>query len=62
MDIIFKEKERYYVYNSLSEYHKYFLTIMKVVKNVIYYCYDGDDEVRCFDVSSTFAVDLIKAL
>lgn len=60
--MIFKEKERYYVYNNLSEYHKYFLTIMKVVQNIIYYCYDGDDQVRCFDVGSTFAVDLIKVL
>lgn len=57
---MFKDKERYYVYNSLSEYHKYFLTILKAEKYNVYYCFDGDDEVRCFDVSSSFAVDLIK--
>ena len=61
-DFIFKEKERYFVFNGLSEYHKYFLTIMKVDRNTVYYCYDGDDEVRSFDVSSSFAVDLIKAI
>lgn len=35
---------------------------MKVDRNTVYYCYDGDDEVRSFDVSSSFAVDLIKAI
>ena len=61
-DMVFKEKERYYVFNSLSEYHTYYLTIMKVDKNTIYFCFDGDDEVRSFDVRSDFAFDLIKAL
>ena len=60
--MIFKERERYRVYNTLSENHGYFLTIIKVYNNMIYYLFDGIDEVKWFDVRSTFAVDLIKVV
>jgi len=60
--VIFKERERYRVYNTLSENHGYFLTIIKVCNNVIYYLFDGIDEVKWFDVRSNFAVDLIKVV
>ena len=59
--MIFKEKERYRIYNALSEDHGYFLTIIKICNN-IYYLFDGIDEVKCFDVRSNFAVDLIKVV
>jgi len=60
--VIFKERERYRVYNTLSENHGYFLTIIKVCNNIIYYLFDGIDEVKWFDVRSNFAVDLIKVV
>ena len=60
--MIFKERERYRVYNTLSENHGYFLTIIKVSNNIIYYLFDGIDEVKWFDVRSNFAVDLIKVV
>ena len=60
--MIFKERERYRVYNTLSENHGYFLTIIKVCNNMIYYLFDGIDEVKWFDVRSAFAVDLIKVV
>lgn len=60
--MIFKERERYRVYNTLSENHGYFLTIIKVCNNMIYYLFDGVDEVKWFDVRSNFAVDLIKVV
>ena len=60
--MIFKERERYRVYNTLSENHGYFLTVIKVCNNMIYYLFDGIDEVKWFDVRSTFAVDLIKVV
>ena len=60
--MIFKERERYRVYNTLSENHGYFLTIIKVYNNMIYYLFDGIDEVKWFDVRSNFAVDLIKVV
>ena len=44
--MIFKEKERYRIYNTLSENHGYFLTIIKVSNNIIYYLFDGIDEVK----------------
>ena len=60
--MIFKEKERYRIYNALSEDHGYFLTIIKIYNNTIYYLFDSIDEVKCFDVRSDFAVDLIKVV
>ena len=60
--MIFKERERYRIYNTLSENHGYFLTIIKVCNNMIYYLFDGIDEVKWFDVRSNFAVDLIKVV
>lgn len=60
--MIFKERERYRIYNTLSENHGYFLTIIKVCNNIIYYLFDGIDEVKWFDVRSNFAVDLIKVV
>lgn len=60
--MIFKERERYRVYNTLSENHGYFLTVIKVCNNMIYYLFDGIDEVKWFDVRSNFAVDLIKVV
>lgn len=60
--MIFKERERYRIYNTLSENHGYFLTIIKVYNNMIYYLFDGVDEVKWFDVRSNFAVDLIKVV
>lgn len=60
--MIFKEKERYRVYNPLSENHGFFLTIIKVRNNKIYYFFDGDDEIHCFDIESCFAFDLIKVV
>ena len=60
--MIFKERERYRVYNTLSENHGYFLTVIKVCNNMIYYLFDGVDEVKWFDVRSNFAVDLIKVV
>lgn len=60
--MIFKEKERYRIYNMLSENHGYFLTIIKIKGNVIYFLYDGIDEVKWFNVGSNFAVDLIKVV
>ena len=50
--MIFKERERYRVYNTLSENHGYFLTIIKVCNNMIYYLFDGFDEVKWFDVDN----------
>lgn len=60
--MIFKERERYRIHNTISENHGYFLTIIKVYNNMIYYLFDGIDEVKWFDVRSTFAVDLIKVV
>ncbi len=56
----YKEKERYRVFNTLSENHGYFLTIIKVIDNIVYYLFDGDDEVKFFEVGSEFDFDLIK--
>lgn len=58
----YREKERYRVYNALSDYHGYFLTIIKVVDNKIYYLFDGYDEINYFEVGSKFDVDLIKVV
>lgn len=60
--MIFKERERYRIYNTLSENHGYFLTIIKICNNMVYYLFDGIDEVKWFDVRSNFAVDLIKVV
>ena len=60
--MIFKERERYRIHNTISENHGYFLTIIKVCNNMIYYLFDGFDEVKWFDVRSNFAVDLIKVV
>ena len=56
----YKEKDRYKVFNTLSDNHGYFLTIIKVIDNIIYYLFDGDDEVKFFEVGSEFDFDLIK--
>ena len=56
----YKEKERYRDFNTLSENHGYFLTIIKVIDNIVYYLFDGDDEVKFFEVGSEFDFDLIK--
>lgn len=56
----FQKGERYRVFNALSENHGEYLTIIKVEDDLIYYLYDGKDQVRCFSKSSEFAVDLIK--
>lgn len=58
--MIFKEKERYRIYNTLSENHGYFLTIVKIDKSIVFYLFDGIDEIKWFDSKSDFAVDLIK--
>ena len=58
--MIFRVSERYRIFNTLSENHGYFLTIIKVKNTIVYYLFDGLDEVQCFDISSNFAVDLIK--
>ena len=58
--MIFKVSERYRIFNTLSENHGYFLTIIKVQDTIVYYLFDGFDEVQWFDISSNFAVDLIK--
>lgn len=50
------------MYNALSDYHGYFLTIIKVVDNKIYYLFDGYDEINYFEVGSKFDVDLIKVV
>ncbi len=60
--IKFKEKERYRIYNTLSDNHGYFLTIIKVIKNKVYYLFDGDEEIKCFEVGSQFELDLIKVV
>lgn len=60
--MIFKEKERYRIYNTLSENHGYFLTIIKIDCKIVYYLFDGIDEVKWFDISSNFVVDLIKII
>ncbi len=60
--LAFKEKERYRIYNSLSEKHGYFLTIIKVDKNIVFYLFDGDDEMKFFEVGSKFEIDLIKII
>lgn len=56
----YREKDRYKVFNALSENHGYFLTIIKVIDNTIYYLFDGNDEVKFFEVGSEFDFDLIK--
>lgn len=56
----YKEKERYRVFDTLSEYHGYFLTIIKVIDDIVYYLFDGDDEIKFFEVGSEFDLDLIK--
>ena len=58
--MIFRVKERYRIYNTLSENHGYFLTIIKVNNNIVFYLFDGIDEIKWFDSGSDFAVDLIK--
>ena len=58
--INYKKGERYKVYNALSDYHGYFLTIVKKINNVVYYLFDGNEEVKYFEVGSNFEVDLIK--
>ncbi len=58
----FKEKDRYKIYNYLSDNHGYFLTIIKVIDNFVYYLFDGDDEVKFFELGSNFEVDLIKII
>lgn len=55
-----KEKNRYKVYNTLSDYHGYFLTIIKIIDNKVYYLFDGDDEIKYFELGSNFEFDLIK--
>lgn len=60
--IKFREKERYRIYNTLSENHGYFLTIIKVLKNKVYYLFDGDEEIKFFEVGSQFEFDLIKVV
>lgn len=60
--MIFKVMERYRIYNTLSENHGYFLTILKINNNIVYYLFDGIDEVKWFDIRSNFAVDLIKVV
>lgn len=60
--IRFKEKERYRIYNTLSDNHGYFLTIIKVIKNKVYYLFDGDEEIKFFEVGSQFEFDLIKVV
>lgn len=62
MIIIFKKQERYFIYNILSDKHRNFLTIILVEKEKVFYLLDGENEVRCFLISSTFAVDLIKVI
>jgi len=57
---MFKEKERYYVFNPQSENHKYYLTIIKVESNIIYFFFDGDDSIKSFVIGSDFEYDLIK--
>ena len=37
-----------------------YLTIIKVDDDLVYYLFDGKDQVHCFSKSSEFAVDLIK--
>jgi len=59
---MFKEKERYYIYNPLSDNNRYFLTIIKVDKDVIYYFFDGDDKIQSFKKGSDFEIDLIKVV
>lgn len=58
--MIFKVSERYRIFNTLSENHGCFLTIIKVKDTIVYYLFDGVEEVKWFDISSNFAVDLIK--
>lgn len=60
--MIFKVKERYRIYNTLSENHGYFLTILKINNNIVFYLFDGIDEIKWFDSNSDFAVDLIKVV
>ncbi len=60
--MIFRVKERYRIYNTLSENHGYFLTIIKVSNNIVFYLFDGIDEIKWFDSGSNFAVDLIKVV
>ena len=52
--------ERYRVFNEVSENHGNYLTIININKDLIYYLFDGSDQVQCFSSSSEFAVDLIK--
>lgn len=58
----FKEKERYRIYNTLSENNGYFLTIIKLINNRVYYLFDGDEEIKFFEVGSQFQFDLIKVV
>lgn len=62
MVLIFKEKDRYRIYNGLSEKNGYFLTIIKVIDDTVYYLFDGDEEIRDFKLGSDFELDLIKAI
>lgn len=62
MILIFKEKDRYKIYNGLSEKNGYFLTIIKVIDDIVYYLFDGDEEVKHFKLGSDFEFDLIKAI
>lgn len=57
---IFRKGDRYRIYNSLSEKNGNFLTIIKIVDNIIYYLFDGDDEIKFFEVGSKIENDLIK--
>ncbi len=60
MKLEFQEKGRYKIYNALSDNNGYFLTIIKVIDNIVYYLFDGDDEIKYFEVGSNFEFDLIK--
>ena len=56
----YKEGERYRIYNPLSDNNGYFLTVVKVINKIIYYLFDGEDEVRFFIKEDQFSTDLIK--
>lgn len=58
--LLFEEKDRYRVYNTLSDYHGYFLTIIRIIDGSVYYLFDGDDEIKNFELGSKFEFDLIK--
>lgn len=58
--MLFKVRERYQVRNNDSEDNKRFLTIIMIKDSLVFYKFDGYNDVYSFEIDSIFALNLIK--